>query len=253
MKKLIFILGFLISLNSFCLTFPKVGRGQKNDFIPKNWEVSLEAIGDLNKDGKEDLVLFLIDSKKHKSETRIPPFFEAIPSALLVLLKIENGDYKLVGKVLSNVDNVDINYILRNLIEVEITENNVLQLHLEQSRYRDTNVYRWQNNRMELIGTESSWNNGGHFIYDSVNYSTGTSIVHQFIDGDEKKLNKIKSLGLPTHIQIKQKFKSKKRYALGEESFESEDFVYEPLDQKTENLIKKFNKAEELFSSLPEE
>lgn len=139
-----------------------------DSYIPENWKVHTKIWGDLNKDGVKDVVLIIQNTDKKYIVTNDgfgQDTLDCNPRKLLVLFN-EKGDFK---KVSENVDfipttNDSISPCLADPLEGnnQSIEKGVLILNFNYwlscgSWYVTNNTFkfRFQNDRMELIGFDS--------------------------------------------------------------------------------------------------
>ena len=186
-RKLFFILSlFLIcSFYTFSENFPQKAKSI-NTFIPKGWKELLVTKGDLNKDKLEDVAIIIEkDDKKNikKNDGFGPEELNLNPRILLVLFKEEDGTYSLVAKndkaFIKSEGNED-NPALMDTLDDIIIKNNVLKIVFNYfmsagswGTSRDTYIFRFQNNRFELIGYDrnSYMRNTGEEEGVSINFS----------------------------------------------------------------------------------
>lgn len=157
-----------------------IPKNKISDFIPKGFKLFEEIKGDLNKDGIEDRVLIIKEVNKknivvdeHRGE------LDRNRRGIIVLLN-ENGKYK---QFLKNVDCLSSEneeggaYYAPDLF-VEIKKGN-LYVHYSHGRYGYwTYTFRLKNSDFDLIGYDSSNNNGSTVnSYTSINFLTKKKIV----------------------------------------------------------------------------
>lgn len=223
MKKRFLVLSFLLfifySLNLLAINFPEKAN-KVEDFIPKGWKTLIIKKGDLNKDKIEDIVL-VIQKNDPKNFRKAESGYVYIPMdnanfnpiIILVLFKDKNSKYSLVGKnedgfivsegkaheeVLEELYSPNFDKDLSDSISIK---NNTLRIHTFYEFVRGMSsteyVFRYQNNRFELIGLEV--NDGGvsgDYLESnnySINFSTKKLIKAREtsrIDGDDKKEEK---------------------------------------------------------------
>ena len=194
-RKLFFILSlFLIfSLYTFAENFPQKAKSI-NDFIPKGWKILKDengsnfiAKGDLNKDKLEDVAIIIEKNDKKnikKNDNFGPDELNLNPRILLILFKEKDGTYSLVAKndkgFIKSEGSEDNPALMDTLSDICIKKN-VLKITFNYfmsagSWATSTEVYifRFQNNRFELIGYESNayMRNSGEEEKRSINFST---------------------------------------------------------------------------------
>ncbi|MBF1219736.1 MAG: hypothetical protein HXM16_06900 [Fusobacterium periodonticum] len=228
MKKNFFILSLILfifySFNLFALNFPK--KADKfEDFIPKGWKSIVVKKGDLNKDKIDDVVLVIEkDDAKNFEKSEDNTIFNYNPIAILVLFKDKNSQYNLISKnengfivskdkalveELETLSSPDLDDDLSKSINIK---NDTLRL-LTRSEYvkgaRVTEyIFRYQNNKFELIGLEYKyWHTSTEYAVDiaySINFSTKKLIGTKDISGvrtDETKIEKVEK-----NIDVKDKY-----------------------------------------------
>ena len=228
MKKNFFILSLILfifySFNLFALNFPKKAN-KIEDFIPKGWKSVVVKKGDLNTDKIDEVVLVIqIDDAKNFEKSEDNTIFNYNPIAILVLFKDKNSQYNLISKndngfivskdkalveELETLSSPDLDDDLSKSINIK---NDTLRL-LTRSEYvkgaRVTEyIFRYQNNKFELIGLEYKyWHTSTDYAVDiaySINFSTKKLIGTKDISGvrtDETKIEKVEK-----SIDVKDKY-----------------------------------------------
>ena len=211
MKKNFFILSLILfifySFNLFALNFPK--KADKiEDFIPKGWKSIIVKKGDLNKDKIDDAVLIIEKNdpknlkKNEESYQTSPENYN--PRIILVLFKDKNSKYTLVAKndknfivspgyaseeELETLDSPDYN---DNLSKAVTIKNNTLHIFTlaDYIKYATstTYIFRYQNNRFELIGLDAQNISGDTEYVDTTNYSLNLSTKKLIIHNMSEKL-----------------------------------------------------------------
>ena len=211
MKKNFFILSLILfifySFNLFALNFPK--KADKiEDFIPKGWKSIIVKKGDLNKDKIDDVVLIIEKNdpknfKKIEDSPRSNPV-NFNPRIILVLFKDKNSKYTLVAKNdknfivspgyaseegLESLDSPDYN---DNLSEAVTIKNNTLRIFTLADYIKaatsTTYIFRYQNNRFELIGLDAQSILGDTEYVNTRNYSLNLSTKKLIIHNMSEKL-----------------------------------------------------------------
>lgn len=211
MKKNFFILSLILfifySFNLFALNFPK--KADKiEDFIPKGWKSIIIKKGDLNKDKIDDAVLIIEKNdpknfkKNEESYQTSPENYN--PRIILVLFKDKNSKYTLVAKNdkgfiispgeayesgLQNLESPDFDNDLSKSITIK---NNTLRIFTLADYIKaatsTTYIFRYQNNRFELIGLDAQNISGDTEYVDTTNYSLNLSTKKLIIHNMSEKL-----------------------------------------------------------------
>ena len=217
-----FLLFIVCSFNLLAENFPQKAN-KVEDFIPKGWKSVVVKKGDLNKDKIDDVVLVIQkDDAKNFEKSEDNTIFNYNPMAILVLFK--NSQYNLVAKnengfivskdkalveELETLSSPDLDDDLSKSINIK---NDTLRL-LTRSEYvkgaRVTEyIFRYQNNKFELIGLEYKyWHTSTDYAVDiaySINFSTKKLIGTKDISGvrtDETKIEKVEK-----SIDVKDKY-----------------------------------------------
>ena len=201
-----FLLFIFCSFNLLAENFPQKAS-KVEDFIPKGWKKLIVEKGDLNKDKIDDVVLVIEKNdpknfKKIEESSRSNPV-NFNPRIILVLFKDKNSKYTLVAKNDKNFI-VSPGYASEEGLETIVDEdsitikNNTLRIYtfwegIRASASSTNYVFRYQNNRFELIGLEiiNSGTNGDDLEFNtySINFSTKKLIKTKETDklgSDEK-------------------------------------------------------------------
>ena len=209
-----FLLFILCSFNLLAENSPQKAS-KVEDFIPKGWKSIVVKKGDLNKDKIDDVVLVIQkDDAKNFEKSEDNTIFNYNPIAILVLFKDKNSQYNLISKnengfivskdkalveELETLSSPDLDDDLSKSINIK---NDTLRL-LTRSEYvkgaRVTEyIFRYQNNKFELIGLEYKyWHTSTDYAVDiaySINFSTKKLIGTKDISGvhtDETKIEKV--------------------------------------------------------------
>ena len=211
MKKNFFILSLILfifySFNLFALNFPK--KADKiEDFIPKGWKSIIIKKGDLNKDKIDDVVL-IIEKKDPKNFKKNEESYQTSPEnynprIILVLFKDKNSKYTLVAKNdkgfiispgeayesgLQNLESPDFDNDLSKSVTIK---NNTLRIFTLADYIKaatsTTYIFRYQNNRFELIGLDAQNISGDTEYVDTTNYSLNLSTKKLIIYNMSEKL-----------------------------------------------------------------
>jgi len=205
-----FLLFIFCSFNLLAENFPQKA-GKIEDFIPKGWKKLIVKKGDLNKDKIDDVVLLIQknDPKNFRNAESGYMMYMPIENAnfnpiiMLVLLKDTNSQYNLVAKNEKGFfpsEGKAHEEVLETIVDEDsITiKNNTLRIYtfwegIRASASSTNYVFRYQNNRFELIGLEiiNSGTNGDDLEFNtySINFSTKKLIKTKETDklgSDEK-------------------------------------------------------------------
>ena len=202
-----FLLFIFCSFNLLAENFPQKAS-KVEDFIPKGWKKLIVEKGDLNKDKIDDVVL-VIEKNDPKNFKKIedsshsnPVNFN--PRIILVLFKDKNSKYTLVAKndknfivspgyaseeELETLDSPDYN---DNLSKSVIIKNNTLRIFTLADYIKaatsTTYIFRYQNNRFELIGLDAQSILGDTEYVNTRNYSINLSTKKLIIHNMSEKL-----------------------------------------------------------------
>ena len=211
MKRKYFFFSFLLfivcSFNLLAENFPQKAS-KVEDFIPKGWKSIVKKEGDLNNDKIDDVVLVIEKNdpknfKKIEDSSRSNPM-NFNPRIILVLFKDKNSKYTLVAKndknfivspgyaseeELETLDSPDYN---DNLSKAVTIKNNTLHIFTlaDYVKYTTstTYIFRYQNNRFELIGLDAQNISGDTEYVDTTNYSLNLSTKKLIIHNMSEKL-----------------------------------------------------------------
>ena len=211
MKKKALFFSFLLfifcSFNLLAENFPQKAS-KVEDFIPKGWKKLIVEKGDLNKDKIDDVVLVIEknDPKNFKkiedSSSSNPVNFN--PRIILVLFKDKNSKYTLVAKNDKNfivspgyaseegLESLDSPDYDDNLSKAVIIKNNTLRIFTLADYIKaatsTTYIFRYQNNRFELIGLDAQSILGDTEYANTRNYSLNLSTKKLIIHNISEKL-----------------------------------------------------------------
>lgn len=152
----------------------------KKDFIPKGFVVYSEFFGDLNKDGIDDCVLIIKDTKPeniviNRFETEV----DRNRRGIIVLFKKDKG-YELATKNYDcfSSENEDGGVYMPPDLDIRLEKGNLI-LHYAHGRYGYwAYIFRHQNNDFELIGYDYSENFGPVTqSFTSINFLTKKKLV----------------------------------------------------------------------------
>ena len=208
-----FLLFIFCSFNLLAENFPQKAS-KVEDFIPKGWKKLIVEKGDLNKDKIDDVVLVIEKNdpknfKKIEDSPRSNPV-NFNPRIILVLFKDKNSKYTLVAKNdknfivspgyaseegLESLDSPDYN---DNLSKAVTIKNNTLCIFTLADYIKaatsTTYIFRYQNNRFELIGLDAQSILGDTEYVNtrnySINFSTKKLIIHNMSEKLESNIKK---------------------------------------------------------------
>jgi len=167
----------------------------KQDFIPKGYVVFREFFGDLNKDGVNDCVLIIKDTKPENIVTnRFETEVDRNRRGIIVLFKKDKG-YELATKNYDcfSSENEDGGVYMPPDLDIRLEKGNLI-LHYAHGRYGYwAYTFRHQNNDFELIGYDYSENFGPVTqSFTSINFLTKKKLVKTNInpqgDADDEVL-----------------------------------------------------------------
>ena len=211
MKKKALFFSFLLfifcSFNLLAENFPQKAS-KIEDFIPKGWKKLIVEKGDLNKDKIDDVVLVIEknDPKNFKkiedSSSSNPVNFN--PRIILVLFKDKNSKYTLVAKNdknfivspgyaseegLESLDSPDYDDNLSKAVTIKNSTLHIFTL-ADYVKYATstTYIFRYQNNRFELIGLDAQSILGDTEYANTRNYSLNLSTKKLIIHNISEKL-----------------------------------------------------------------
>ena len=224
-----FLLFIVCSFNLLAENFPQKAN-KVEDFIPKGWKSVVVKKGDLNKDKIDDVVLVIEKNdpknfKKNEESYQTSPENHN-PRIILVLFKDKNSKYALVAKNdkgfiispgeayesgLQNLESPDFDNDLSKSITIK---NNTLRIftfaELTRSSSSSIYIFRYQNNRFELIGLENQNVFGNAEYMDTYNYSFNFSTKKLKIYNLREKLES----NVKKEEKIEKKLNIKESYVL---------------------------------------
>ena len=186
-----FLLFIFCSFNLLAENFPQKA-GKIEDFIPKGWKSIIVKKGDLNKDKIDDVVLLIQKNdpknfREAKSGYMYMPIENANfnPIIVLVLLKDKDSQYNLIAKndkgfiVSEGKAHEEVLQSIEDSNSITI-KNNTLRIYTYFEAIRggssSTYIFRYQNNKFELIGLEitegGTYGDDMEFNTYSLNFST---------------------------------------------------------------------------------
>ena len=186
-----FLLFIFCSFNLLAENFPQKAS-KVEDFIPKGWKKLIVEKGDLNKDKIDDVVLLIQKNdpknfREAKSGYMYMPIENANfnPIIVLVLLKDKDSQYNLIAKndkgfiVSEGKAHEEVLQSIEDSNSITI-KNNTLRIYTYFEAIRggssSTYIFRYQNNKFELIGLEitegGTYGDDMEFNTYSLNFST---------------------------------------------------------------------------------
>ena len=186
-----FLLFIVCSFNLLAENFPQKAS-KVEDFIPKGWKSIVVKKGDLNKDKIDDVVLLIQKNdpknfRNAESGYMYMPIENANfnPIIVLVLLKDKDSQYNLVAKnekgfiVSEGKAHEEVLQSIEDSNSITI-KNNTLRIYTYFEAIRggssSTYIFRYQNNKFELIGLEitegGTYGDDMEFNTYSLNFST---------------------------------------------------------------------------------
>ena len=228
------LLFIFCSFNLLAENYPQKAS-KVEDFIPKGWKSIIVKKGDLNKDKIDDVVL-LIQKNDPKNFRKVEDGtnLDFNPVVMLVLFKDTNSQYNLVAKndkgfipsegkaheeVLQSIEDSNSITIKNNTLKIYTLWEGPSAASTSSTNY----VFRYQNNRFELIGLEiRSGGNSSYTDYESfvasINFST-------------KKLIKTKETGKYDSDEKSKIEKKEKTINI------NKNYILENMTEKTANEI----------------
>ena len=157
-------------------------------FVPKGYSLFQQYKGDLNKDGKPDVVLMIKGTDKSKwVDDEYRGRLDRNRRGLIILFK-RDGGYELIAEndECFSSENEDGGVYYAPELDFYI-KNNTLILHYAHGRYGYWKyIFRYQNNDFELIGYFGSYDRGPVVLYiTDVNFSTRTCVYKENINADD--------------------------------------------------------------------
>lgn len=176
----------------YLLFFTGKAFAQKDftDFIPKNYILYEGITGDLNKDGKEDVVIIIkATDKKNIVKNDYDRIVDRNRRGIIVLLKEENGYKKLVENLSCfSSENEDGGVYFPPGLSPEIRKNSLF-IHYGHGRYGWWHYqFRILKNDMQLIGYEQNSQRGPLLLENiSINFLTKKKSVRKNLTDNEEE------------------------------------------------------------------
>ena len=174
-------------------TAPKMElKKDPKEFVPKGYTLFQQYKGDLNKDGKPDVVLMIKGTEESKwvdDENR--GRLDRNRRGLIILFKRKNGYEQILrNDTCFSSENEDGGIADAPELELEISKN-TLQIYFAHGRYGCWNyIFRYQNNDFELIGYNHNRRIRLVTYYNlDINFTKRTRVYEENLnaDGDEKE------------------------------------------------------------------
>jgi hypothetical protein len=196
MRTLLFLILAVLgnSLQAQNFEFPEVPAqaADSNGFVPKGWKILKSAEGDLNKDKLADLAMVLQNTDESYLATNedTESVLDSNYRMTIVAFQQPKGGYSLKVKNHSFVQRHLLDHMDQPFDDIKI-ERGVLKFYFHYfmsmgswSTSNTTFIFRWQKEKMALIGmNESSFmRNSGEAIDNSYNFST---MKHQQITSNQ--------------------------------------------------------------------
>ena len=163
-------------------------KADPEEFIPDGYVLFSGCEGDLNKDGKPDVVLMIKGTEESKwVDHEYRGRLDRNRRGLIILFK-RDGGYELIAEndECFSSENEDGGVYYAPELDFYI-KNNTLILHYAHGRYGYWKyIFRYQNNDFELIGYFGSYDRGPVVLYiTDVNFSTRTCVYKENINADD--------------------------------------------------------------------
>ncbi|MGC4235050.1 MAG: hypothetical protein QM594_18910 [Niabella sp.] len=160
-----------------------------SDFLPAGYKIAGKVQGDLNNDGRKDLVLIIKRTDKNNIVTdRFGKKADRNRRGIIALIQQKDG-YRLASKNYNcfSSENEDGGVYFPPELMVYIKKGN-LYIHYAHGRYGYWKyTFRYQNSDLEMIGYDESGNSGPVVNrYTSVNFLTKKKLEKQNINRNAK-------------------------------------------------------------------
>jgi len=173
-------------------TLPKSGA-DVNAFVPAGWQLNAKITGDLNGDGKPDLLFVLIDSDPNAAIQGNP----VVPRIIAVAFANASGSGYTLAMQNSTLLTLQVNGPTIDMMDgyqpcfatptpadcsgILSIAHGAFQVFIQSTRGSggQTFIFRFQNGGAELIGYKDVATEGGITDTDEVNFSTGQSVDTQ--------------------------------------------------------------------------
>ncbi len=159
-------------------------------FVPKGYSLFQQYKGDLNKDGKPDVVLMIKGTEKSKwVDDECRGRLDRNRRGLIILFKRKNGYEQILrNDTCFSSENEDGGIADAPELELEISKN-TLQIYFGHNRYGYWNyIFRYQNNDFELIGYYHNRCIRYVTYYNlDINFSTRTRVYEENLNVDDNE------------------------------------------------------------------
>ena len=159
-------------------------------FVPKGYSLFQQYKGDLNKDGKPDVVLMIKGTEKSKwVDDECRGRLDRNRRGLIILFKRKNGYEQILrNDTCFSSENEDGGIADAPELELEISKN-TLQIYYAHGRYGYWNyIFRYQNNDFELIGYYHNRCIRYVTYYNlDINFSTRTRVYEENLNVDDNE------------------------------------------------------------------
>jgi len=157
-------------------------------FIPEGYDLFSRYEGDLNKDGKPDVVLMIKGTDKSKwVDDEYRGRLDRNRRGLIILFK-RDGGYELIAEndECFSSENEDGGVYYAPELRLEINKNKLIISYLHGRYGYWSYIFRYQNNDFELIGYDGYSSRGPVTLRIlEVNYSTRTCVYKENINADD--------------------------------------------------------------------
>ena len=170
-------------------TAPKMElKKDPKESVPKGYSLFQQYKGDLNKDGKPDVVLMIKGTEKSKwVDDECRGRLDRNRRGLIILFKRKNGYEQILrNDTCFSSENEDGGIADAPELELEISKN-TLQIYFGHNRYGYWNyIFRYQNNDFELIGYYHNRCIRYVTYYNlDINFSTRTRVYEENLNADD--------------------------------------------------------------------
>ena len=169
-----------------------------NGFVPAGWQIERQATGDLNRDGRPDLALILIDPDPVHFEPRGRDAFEMLsagnPRILAIAFAGTESGYRLaLADALLLPRRRRPNGLSEGFMLFEdgslAIDRGRLRITFQYTRAHTDFVFRWQDGRFRLIGYDSAGVSGGCLHAVSANFlARRAKLTAGYVDRDKEQV-----------------------------------------------------------------